>query len=441
MTLPNEPTQPTKPHPDSRISARARRRRARRTFFPKDAKGRAALVAALAKRTYPSYELFIYSLLCGAVLGVGYILDSYGVLVLGILFAPLMAPWVGFVLSIISGTPRLFMQTLAGLLISALLIFGASALAGLASRLILPHTFNAAFTLSRLWWPDLAVMALGAVLLTISFVRSESKPYLPSALVAYELFMPLSASAFGVGNGIGDLWPHGVLVFVVHLAWATIFGLITLAILRFRPLSGIGYPFALGIFAVAALIVFWLIDPSKTSPMDTVLTPKAALPVAMQTSAPLPSETPSPEPPPSETTVVLRPTETESTPEETPESTSAETDGTVTPVPLTLDITLPVTETRTTTPAPEPTPVYAVIRAREGGGAYIRKEPGGNVLATLDNGAIVQILPDTQDYNGILWIHVVATRNDIHVEGWIIQSVLETATPVPNWEPSKTPTP
>jgi hypothetical protein len=124
--------------------------------------------------------------------------------------------------------------------------------------------------------------------------------------------------------------------------------------------------------------------------------------------------------------------------EETP---AAAEDGTITPVPLTLDVTLPVTETRTSTPAPEPTPIYAVIRSREGGGAYIRREPGGNVIATLDNGSIVQVLPDTQDYNGILWIHIEATRNDIRVEGWIIQSVLETATPVPNWEPSETPTP
>jgi hypothetical protein len=250
MNFSNEITQPPRPDPESRISARARRRRARRTFFPKDAHGRAAVMAALAKRTYPSYELFIYSLVCGAVLGVGYIFDSYGVLLLGILFAPLMAPWVGFVLSIISGTPRLFVQTFAGLLVSALLVFGASALAGMASRLILPHTFNAAFTLSRLWWPDLIVMALGAVLLTVSFVRSESKPYLPSVVVAYELFMPLSASGFGLGNGVGDLWPHGVLAFVVQLAWATILGLITLAVLRFRPLSRLGYVFALGVSAL-----------------------------------------------------------------------------------------------------------------------------------------------------------------------------------------------
>jgi hypothetical protein len=122
MTFPNDQTLPPVPDPESRISARARRRRARRTLFPKDAQGRAAILGSLAKRAYPSYELFVYSLVCGAVLGVGYIFDSYSVLLLGILFAPLMAPWVGFVLSIISGTPRLFIQTLAGLLVSALLV-------------------------------------------------------------------------------------------------------------------------------------------------------------------------------------------------------------------------------------------------------------------------------------------------------------------------------
>jgi len=435
MTLPDDITQPPAPDPESRISARARRRRARRTFFPKDAQGRAAILSKLAKRAYPSYELFIFSLLCGAVLGVGYIFDSYGVLLLGILFAPLMVPWVGLVLSVISGTPRLFVPTFAGLLISAMLVFGASALAGLASRLILPHTFNAAFTLSRLWWPDLTVMALGAILLTISFVRSESKPYLPSVLVAYELFMPLSASGFGVGNGIGDLWPHGVLVFVVHLAWATIFGLITLAVLRFRPLTGAGYIFALGIFTIVIVTVFQLTDPFNSQPIEP--TDAAAIPVATGTFKSASNGDPVSAALPSSTSSLPRPTETGSAPKTTPE----ESDGTITAVPLTLDVTLPVTETRTSTLAPEPTPIYAFIRAREGGGAYIRKEPGGNVIATLDNGSIVQVLPDTQDYNGILWMHIVATRNDIRVEGWTIQSVLETATPVPNWEPSETPAP
>lgn len=436
MSFPSEPLPtpvPPGPDPESRISARARRRRARRTFFPKDAQGRAAVIAALAKRAYPSYELFIFSLVCGAVLGVGFIFDSYGVLLLGILFAPLMVPWVGFVLSIISGTPRLFVQTLAGLLVSALLIFGASALAGLASRLVLPHTFNAAFTLSRLWWPDLIVMALGAVLLTVSFVRSESKPYLPSVVVAYELFMPLSAGGFGLGNGVGDLWPHGALAFLVHLAWATLFGLVTLAVLRFRPLSVLGYGFAAIVSAGLLLTLFWLTN----TPLPLEPRAGAALPAATPTAEPIPGEAPFVPVPPSETSVALSPSETGATPEQI----SASTSGSITPVPLTLDITLPVTETSTSTPQPDPTPIYAVIRAREGGGAYIRKDPGGNVLATLANGDIVQILEGSQEFNGVLWIHILATRNDIRVEGWIIQSVLETATPVPNWEPSETPTP
>jgi hypothetical protein len=370
------------------------------------------------------------------VLGVGYIFDSYGVLVLGILFAPVMAPWFGLILSAISGMPRLFFQTAVGLLVSAALVFGASALAGLASRLILPYAFNAAFTLSRLWWPELIVLAFGAILLTISFVRSESKPYLASVILAYGLFVPLSASGFGVGNGIGDLWPHGALVSLVHLAWASIFSLLTLAIMRFRPLSAVGYPFALGVFVLFVLIVFWLTNfwtPQSVEPA----TEPTSLSATTPTSESLPEETLSHTASPSKTAVALRPTETASTPEEMFDTT----DGGVTPVPLTLDVTLPVTETRTQTPAPEPTPIYAVIRAREGGGAYIRREPGGNVLATLDNGSLVQVLPERQDYNGVLWINVVATRNDIRVEGWIIQSVLETATPVPNWEPSETPTP
>ena len=443
MNFPEEETQPpVEPHPESRISARARRRRARRTFLPKDAEGRAAIVATLAKRAYPSYELFIYSLLCGAVLGVGFILDSYGVLLLGILFAPLMVAWVGLVLSIISGMPRLFFQTLAGLLISALLVFGSSALAGLASRIILPHTFNAAFTLSRLWWPDLVVMAIGAVLLTVSFARSESKPFLPSVIMAYELFMPLSASGFGVGNGIGDLWPHGVLVFLVHLAWATLFGLIALAVLRFRPLSVGGYVFALGMTAIAIFTVASLMAPGSPQVSDAIPQPTGT--AAAQAAAQLPSDTVTPTAsPPSASSELPESTETESPAEaatEEPEATE-ETGETVTAVPLTLDVTLPVTETRTSTPPPEPTPVYATIRAREGGGAFIRKEPGGSVIATLDNGSVVQVLPDTEELNGSLWFHIAVTRNDIRIEGWIVQSVLETATPIPNWEPSQTPNP
>jgi hypothetical protein len=210
--------------------------------------------------------------------------------------------------------------------------------------------------------------------------------------------------------------------------------LITLAILRFRPISGVGYIFTLGVSGAVILTLFWLTNPAASQSPE----PIAEAPIPTLTQAlELPSTAPTHTTLQASTSTLLGSTETESA----PDNTANGSDGTITPVPLTLDVTIPVTETRTSTPAPEPTPIYAVIRAREGGGAYIRSEPGGNVIATLDNGSIVQILPDTQDVNGVLWIQIVATRNDIRVEGWIIQSVLETATPIPNWEPSETPIP
>ena len=137
------------------------------------------------------------------------------------------------------------------------------------------------------------------------------------------------------------------------------------------------------------------------------------------------------------TTLSTTPTPPEPTETATTSITTAEATQTL----LAFDITLPVTDTRTSTPNPEPTAIYAIIQAREGGGAYIRKEPGGKVLATLDNGAVVQVLPESQELNGLTWIHINATINDIRVDGWIIQSVLETATPVPIWEPTLTPSP
>ena len=409
---------------------RARRRRARRTFFPKDAEGRAAVLATLSRRVIPSFDLFLFSLLGGSVLGLGYILDSQGLLFFGVLLAPLLVPWVGLNLATISGTPRLFFHTLGGLLISALLVFLTGALAGLASRVFQPLTLTQAFLHSRLWIPDLVVLALGAVLLTASFVRSEEKPYLPSAMVAYELFLPLSTGGFGLGSGVADIWPHGVLVFIVHFSWASLFGLATLLILRFHPLSIPRYGFALGVTGVFILTFIWLTNTESPQPAASSATPAISPPTMTLEPTLIQATTPP-------TTLSTTPTPPEPTETATTSITTAEATQTL----LAFDITLPVTDTRTSTPNPEPTAIYAIIQAREGGGAYIRKEPGGKVLATLDNGAVVQVLPESQELNGLTWIHINATINDIRVDGWIIQSVLETATPVPIWEPTLTPSP
>ena len=78
---------------------RARRRRAHRTLVPPGADERAAVLDSLARRAFPSFEFFLFALLGGVVLGAAYLLDSPALLLLGILLAPLLTPWVGMALA------------------------------------------------------------------------------------------------------------------------------------------------------------------------------------------------------------------------------------------------------------------------------------------------------------------------------------------------------
>jgi hypothetical protein len=418
------------PAPDP--SSRIRRRRSRRLIVPADAEGRAALLAALARRAYPSYELFVFALLCGSILGAAYILDSQALLLAGILTAPLLTPWIGMLLAMLTGSPRFFLETFTALVVSAVLVFLSGLLAGFAARLFLPRTFNEAFIHSRLWIPDLVVLAVGAIVFTIAFVRSEEKPFLPSLILAYELFLPLSAAGFGLGSGVEGLWPAGALVFLIHFAWAAVFGLVTLAALRFVPMNASGAA-ASGLAAVGmiVLLVFlmggntWTPETAAEAPTSTVTPGFSLVPVS-----------------PGTMTVAAAFTQAAGQPSPTPLIATATpgTQAATNLVALTVEVTLPPSETPTPTLTIEPTPVYARILSKEGGGAFLRKTPNGKFLATLENYTIVELLPDVQEVNGVTWAHVLATKNGIKLDGWVLQTVLDVATPVPNWQPSATPT-
>ena len=65
----------------------------------------------------------------------------------------------------------------------------------------------------------------------------------------------------------------------------------------------------------------------------------------------------------------------------------------------------------------------------------MRKEPAGAYLVLLRVNTLVEVL-GTQDINGIIWVRIrVATTGQTTdgMEGWISQTLLQTATPIPNW--------
>ncbi|MBM3150796.1 MAG: DUF389 domain-containing protein [Chloroflexi bacterium] len=393
---------------DSTRPSMARRRRARRALVPATAGERAKLLAGLARRAFPSIEFFLFSVLCGAVLGAGFMLNSPGLLVVGALLAPLLTPWVGFVLATVTGSLRYFLQALGSLLVGGGLALLVSALAGLASRLWLELPLERVAKYPFLWWPDLVVTAFGAILLVVSFIRSEARPALPSVMLAYEIFLPLSAAGFGLGRGQAGFWPQGLLVALVHLSLATLAGMLTLAALRFRPHRAGGV--ALGLVVLLASLVLLAHLTGLWALVFGLLQDGATPDAPGATLAPLPTLTPT-----------MRPS---ATIPPTPESG-------VTPS-ATLEI--PPSQTPTETPTPGATPVYGVINAGDGyTGANIREAPGFDsvLIGSLANGSLVTILPENETVNGIVWVHVYV--ESFKRDGWVLQTVLLTATPSPNW--------
>jgi hypothetical protein len=423
MSQPSSPPEADSPPPVR--PQLARHRRQRRRLIPSSSDQRAEFLEDLAHRAYPTLEFFIFSLLCGAVLGASYLLDSQALLFLGILLAPLMTPWIGMVLATVTGSWRFFFQTFTGFLVGAVLIFITGLLAGFASRIFMPITLNQAFLHTRLWWPDLFVLLLGAILLPISIVRSEDKPILPSAMLAYEFYLPLSAAAVGLGSGVKGLYPDGLVIFLIHVTLATLVGIITLFILGFRPytLAGFTLGTTITLIAIVTLIFIsglWTIISAQLAPSPGS-TPSPSVAIADSTPG---SATSTPFLPMSSPTAVP-PTET------------------LTATP-TATLVFPTPETPTATPSPMPTPIYARIFTKKGTGVIVRTEPDPNspILTALVNGYLVEVLPEQkQDSKGTIWAHVRFTTRDGTQEGWVIQSLLITATPAPNWQPTLTPSP
>jgi hypothetical protein len=385
---------------------RSRRRRAHRTFVLPGEAERSAFFDHLARRAVPSFEFFLFSLLCGAVLGAGYLLDikanSQAILLLGVLLVPLLTPWVGMALAATIGSWRFFFLALGAMIVACGLAFLSSGLAGFAARLWLPLPFFSQVDIrTHIWWLDLFITALGAALLVVAFVRSEQKPVLPSIMLAYGLFMPITAAGFGWGLGQQVLWQNGLQVFLLHFAVATIVGALVLASLRFKPVKASGYilPVLTGLVSLSAVFTF---TGAITAIRDGILGTRAVV---------LPTPT----------LVVL------------PSATATQA--------LTFTSTRTFTSTATTEPTLtfQPTPAYAVIRSSSGGGANVRTEPGGgNLIVTLINGSIVEVLPEIQNVGNSTWVKVRLPNN---LQGWVLQSVLSATTLVPPVENTITPTP
>ena len=379
----------------------ARRRRQRRMISRGGVISPSEALQQLAQLLIPSVDFFIFSLLAGVVLGLGIMFDSSALFVLAALFSPFMAPVIGLSLATVAGSMRFFFQSLGSIIVGALLVFMCGVLTGWIVR-VLPYQYFIQPPYHTLFsWPDFIVTSLGAGLIALLLVRPPHARSLPASVaLAYELYIPLGVAGFGLTSAQAHLWPDGLMVFLVHLAWAVLFGAVVLMICGQRPNNVIGYTLS-GTLLMAGVVALIVVGGYGTAVRVQIAVPTLT-PTATMSLTPIP-------PTPSLTV--------------TPRPPTATMTGTHTLVP---------TRTPTLTVSPKPTAVYAVINAHGSSGAIIRAEASYDspVIKTLLNGYLVEVLPQIVQKDNDIWVQV---RTQDNVTGWILRPLLLTATPAPNW--------
>ena len=381
----------------------ARRRRARRLLAPLEADERTIVLDQLRQRTSPSFDFFLFSVISGIVFCLGVMLDSPALLVLGAVFAPLMAPVIGLSLATVVGSYKFFARSLVGLLIGCWMVFIVGIAAGMLGRVWMPASLTQAYLNAEISAINFIVLTIGAVFTAATMVHHERSPASPSVALAYTLYLPLVVAGFGVGSGVPHLFPDGLIVFAIYLAWGALLGALTLAILGFRPMTVFGYTLGGVVTLIGVALVFGVGAFSTTLGwFGSPLAVPTYTPTATYTLTPIP------------------PTVTK----------------TATPVPPTLTPTITLTATRTLIPTetltPTPVPVYARIGPEEG--ALLRSGPGFTesiLYPGVIQGTLVQLLGASQEVKGYMWVQVLVVEDGR--EGWMLQSLLFIATPEPNW--------
>ncbi|HET7009673.1 MAG TPA: SH3 domain-containing protein [Anaerolineales bacterium] len=385
--------QPTEPLNDPESFPRARRRRARRMLTQLRADEREAFLEELAHHVSPNIDVFLYALACGLLLGLGFRFDQRALLLAGVLLAPRMAVVSGLALAAVSGSVRFFLRQAAGVLVAAAL---AGLVGGIAGGLALPAGTASLLAAGhiKINLVDFSFLLVGAGLMAYSLARNGQVHPLASMATAYEILLPAVAAGVGLIAGQKELLGGGLLTLALHLTWATVAGMATLASLGFRPLTGNGHSLAaaIGLMAVIGLLSAFNLGASVLA------------------AAPTPTPTP---------TITPTPTAT---------GTATQTaTATRTPPP-----TATATPTATDTPTVTPTPPPAVIFGTGGLGALLRDAPNGNPLGGLIEGSTVLVLGGPRLEGGQAWWNI---RTSDGIEGWVLGTYLATLTPTPSPTP------
>lgn len=376
----------------------ARRRRAQRMLTQLRADEREEFLEGLGQQVTPGFDLFLWAIAAGVLIGLGYRFDQPALLIGAALLAPRMSPVAGLALAAVSGSMRFFLRLIAALGLALTL---ACAVSGAVGGMGIPADTSSLLAVGhvKLNLVDFALLLVGTVAIAISMARKGEISPLGSAAVAYEVLLPLGALGVGLVRGQTELVEGGLLTFGLHLTWAVAVALATLALQGFRPLTGSGHSLAaaIGLMGLVGVLGAYGLGASVL----------AAVPTPTPTPSPTPTITPTP---------------------------TATGTSTVTSTPT---ATATVTATFTPTATSTPTPPRAVVIRTGGRGAILRQvpSPGGASVGFLAEGDPLEVVGGPEQVGGQLWWEVRAVSGGQPTTGWLLGDLLATITPTPSPTP------
>ena len=432
----------TKPLPPSDNRVFVRRKRRPRLFVQDTADEKGEKIENTYFQLSPSISFFFFSFVCACLACLGYAYNLPPLLFLSIVLSPFMAPFLGICFSTVTGSFLFLINSLFSSLFGCVIVFGTSALLSWQFNLATNPTGEILIVFTQFSWVNILILVFG-VFCSVYFTVTNRDKYarLFNTTVVMEIYLPIAATGIGFISGKAEIFPSGLYVVGIHIVIALILGSLTFIFLGIRSSSTGKILFSILIIGLLILIGGGLdylrpknIRQNPTATRVSVIVKSPAIKNIQKTNTLTPSLSPSPSASPTVTRTMVD----LSIP--SPAATSPDQIVVIlTPTPAaTLSLSIPTnngffdnqTLVASLTITPKPTPVWAVINSSEGGGAVIRSEPRftSKYLRSILNGSIIEILNEKVMIDNYLWVHV---RTPDGLDGWMLRSLLVTATPPP----------
>lgn len=362
----------------------------------------------LSHRLEINVETFLVGAISLLLISIALLLDKFPLFLLAILITPIVSPILGLAFGFNLGSLKFLKIGLISLLLNFVSFFIVGGFSGFIARQFPEREFNLWQYFIEFNWSGLLLLFVGILIMVSTIIRNPRQASLvANVALAYSFYLPLVSSGFAYGMGLQTQFMTGIITFLQYFGLAIVFGVVILLAYKIRPVSfkngwGIG-----SLIILITIIGVIFIRPNILQKAKVVL-PETDNVMVFEDST-LNQNTPT-LPVPTNTLSISR-VEQEK--------------------PTEVLIMIP-TSTATITLTPLPVIIWAEVRSPEGDGANIREEPGfdSRILRTVLNGTAVQVLDEIEVIDGATWVHI---RFIDQVDGWIVRSLIVSATPEPEW--------